>query len=141
MNTRRVKRDRLTTPKTPQNTNSVGGLGHGRGLQLGRRTFIDDLVDRTDSSTRAFYQETPIKRIHANPGVPASRSTVENTRAMATSSNTPIEEYKVSTVGSTDRGPIYHIIEKVVTEEDWTRFHQKFVDQWKEEEKNKEEKT
>ena len=75
MNTRRVKHDHLSTPKTPQNTNSAGG----RGLELGRRTFIDDLVDRTDSSTRDRYQETPIRRIPTNPGVAASGSTVENT--------------------------------------------------------------
>ena len=123
MNTRRVKRDHLSTPKTPQNTNSAGGLVRGRGTQLGIRTFIDDLVDRNDSSTRAFHQETPIKRSHANPGVPASGSTVENTQANATSSNTPIEEDKVSTAGSTDRSPIYHINRKVVIEEEWTQFH------------------
>ena len=51
MNIRRVKHDHLTTPKTPQNTNNAGG----QGPQLGRRTFIDDLVDRTDSSTRYRY--------------------------------------------------------------------------------------
>ena len=79
MNTRRVKRDHLPTPKTPQNTNSAGGRGRGRGPQLGRRTFIDDLADRTDSSTRACYQETPIKRSLVDPGAPASRSIVENT--------------------------------------------------------------
>ena len=79
MNTRRVKRDHLTTPKTPQNTNSAGGRGRGRGPQLGRRTFIDDFVDRIDSSTRDLYQETPIKRIPADLVVLVSRSTVENT--------------------------------------------------------------
>ena len=46
MNTRRVKRDHLSTPKTPQNSNSAGGLGRGRGPQLGKRTFIDDLVEK-----------------------------------------------------------------------------------------------
>ena len=102
MNTRRVKRDHLSTPKTPQNTNTTSGRGHGRGPQLGRRTFIDDLVDRTDSSTRDRYQEAPIRRIPTDPGVPASGSIVENTRAAATPSSTPTEGDKVSTAGSTD---------------------------------------
>ena len=79
MNRRRVKRDHLPTPKTPQNTNSIDGRGRGRGPQLGRRTFIDNPVDRTDSSTRARYQEAHVRRIPADPGVPTSRSTVENT--------------------------------------------------------------
>ena len=79
MNTRRVKHDHLSTPKTPQNTNSAGGLGRGRGPQLGKRTFIDDLVDMTDSSTRACYQETPIERNSTDPGAPTSGSTMENT--------------------------------------------------------------
>ena len=79
MITRRVNPDHLSTPKTPQNTNSAGGLGRGRGPQLGRRTFIDDLVDRTDSSTRARHQETPIRRDPADPGAPALGSTVDNT--------------------------------------------------------------
>ena len=56
MNIIRVKPDHLPLPKTPQNTNSAGGRGRGRGPQLGRRTFIDDLVDKTDSSTRACHQ-------------------------------------------------------------------------------------
>ena len=71
MNTRRVKRDHITTPKTPQNTNSAGGQGRGRGPQLGKRTFIDDLVHKIDSSTRARYQEIPIRRSPADPWVPA----------------------------------------------------------------------
>ena len=79
MNTRRVKCDHLTNPKTPQNTNSAGGRGRGRGPQLGKRTFIDNLVDRTDSSTRARYQEIPIRIIPTDPQVLALGSTVENT--------------------------------------------------------------
>ena len=133
MNTRRVKRDHLSTPKTPQNTNSVGGLGCGQGPQLGRRTFIDDLVDITDSSTRVRHQETPIRRKPTDPGVPASGSIVENTRAAATSSNIPAEEDKYGTTGPTGRGPIYHIYGKVATEEEWMQFHQKITDQWKNE--------
>ena len=35
---------------------------------------------------------------------------------------------------------IYHINGKVVTEEEWTQFHQRIIDQWKNEQK-KEEKT
>ena len=122
MNTRRVKRDHLLTPKTPQNTNSAGGLGRSRGPKLGRRTFIDDLVDKTDSSTRACHQETPIRRSPANPGLSVSGSTVENTQAAATPSNIPAEEDRVSVAGSADRDLIYHINGKVVTEE-WTQFH------------------
>ena len=106
---------------------------------MGRRTFIDDLVDRTNSSTTDRYQETPIRKSPANPGVPASGSIVENTRAAATPLNTPAEEDRVSTVGSVDRDLIYHINKKVVTEEERTQFHQKFIDQWKnEEDKTKE---
>ena len=120
MNTRRVKHDHLSTPKTPQNTNSAGGLGRGRGPQLGRRTFIDDLVDRTDSSTRACHQETPIRRNPVDPGAPASGSTVENTRAAATSSNFPAEEDTAVTTGPAGKGPVYHIYGKVVNEEEWT---------------------
>ena len=116
MNTIRVKRDHLTTPKTPHNTNVVGGRDHERGSELGRRTFIDDLVDRTNSSTRARYQETPIIRIPANPGVPVSGSTMENTRGGATPSNTLVEEDRVSTAGSANQDLIYHINGKVVIE-------------------------
>ena len=134
MNTRRVKRDLLTNPKTPQNTNSANGRGQGRGPELGRRTFIDDLVDGTNCSTRAHYQETPIKRSLGNPGLLASGSTVENTQAAATPSSIPAEEDRVSTTGSVDRDLDYHINGKVVTKEEWTQFHQKFVDQWKNEE-------
>ena len=123
MNTRRVKHDHLTTPKTPQNTNSAGGRGRGQGPQLGRRTFIDDLVDITDSSTRACYQETPIKRNPVDPGVPASGSIMENTQAAATSSNILLEKDKVCTIGSAGRSRVYHIYGKVVTKEEWTQFH------------------
>ena len=77
MNIRIVQCDHLIDPITPQNINVAGGRGRGRGTELGRRTFIDNLVDRTNSSTRDCYQETPIRRILANPGVPASSSTVE----------------------------------------------------------------
>ena len=52
MNTRRVKHDHLSTPQNLQNTNSAGGRGCGRGPQLGRRTLIDDLIEKTDSSNR-----------------------------------------------------------------------------------------
>ena len=138
MNTRRVKRDQFPTPKTPQDTNSAGGLGRGRGTPLGRRTFINDLVDRTDSSTRAHQQETPIRRNPADPGAPASRSTVENTRAAVTSSNIHAEEDTTVTTGPAGRGPTYHIFGKVVTEEEWKQFHQKSTDQWKNKEGNEE---
>ena len=138
MNTRRVKCDQLPTPKTPQNTNSAGGSGRGRGLPLGRRVFIDDLVDRTNSSTRARLQETPIRRNPADPGAPASGSTVENTRAAATSSNIPAEEDTTVTTGPAGRGPTYHIFRKVVTKEEWDQYHQKLEDQWKNKGKNEE---
>ena len=104
MNTRRVKRDQFPTPKTPQDTNSAGGLGRSRGPPLGRRTFIDDLVDRTDSSTRARLQETPIRRNPADPEVPASGSMVENPRAAATPSNIPADEDTDVTTGPAGKG-------------------------------------
>ena len=83
---------------------------------MGRRTFIDDLVEKSNSPTRDCHQETPIRRILVDLGVLASGSLVENTRAAATSSNIPAEEDKVGTTGSADRSPIYHIYRKVVTE-------------------------
>ena len=128
MNTRRVKRDQFPTPKIPQDTNSAGGLGRDRGTPLGRRTFIDDLVDRTDSSTRARQQETPIRRNPVDPGASTSGSMVENTRAAATSSNIPAEKDTAVTTGPDGKGPTYHIFGKVVTEEEWTQFHQKIAD-------------
>ena len=120
MNTRRLQRDNPATPRTLQNTNIVGGRGRGRNPTLGRRTFIDDLVDRTNSSTGARHQETPIRRSPVTPGVAASVSIVENTRGVATPLDTPTEEDRVSTTGSADQDLIYHINEKVVTEEEWT---------------------
>ena len=59
---------------------------------------------------------------------------MENTRGAATPSTTPAEEDKVSTIGSADRDMIYHINKKAITEEEWTQFHHKFIDQWKNEE-------
>ena len=106
---------------------------------MGRRTFIDDLVDRTNSSTGDRYQERPIRRSPVTPGVATSVSTVENTRGAATPSDTPAEEDKVSTAGSADRDLIYHINGKVVTEEEWTQFHKKFNDHWKDKEDKAEE--
>ena len=95
---------------------------------MGRRTFIDDLVDRINSSTRARHQETPIRRTPVTPVVATSVSTVENTRGAATPSDIPAKEDKVSIAGSADRDLIYHINGKVLTEEEWTQFHQKFND-------------
>src|SRR5260370_246410 len=109
MNTRRVKCDQFPTPKTPQDTNSAGGLGRGRGVPLGRRTFIDDLVYRADSSTEDRLQETPIRRNPADPGALASGSTVENTRAAATSSAIAADKDTAVTTGLAGRGPNYHI--------------------------------
>ena len=127
MNTRRVKRDQLSTPKTPQNTNSAGGLGRGRGPPLGKRTFVDDIFDRTDSSTRARHQETPIRRNPADPGAPASGSTVENTRAAATSSAIPADKDTAFTTGPASRGPNYHINGRSVTKEEWDQYDQKLL--------------
>ena len=120
---RRVKCDQLPTPKTPQNTNSAGGSGRGRGEPLGRRTFIDDLVDRTDSSTRAHLQETPIRRNPADLGTLASGSMVENPRAATTPSNIPAEEDTSVTTGPAGKGPTYHINGRVVTKEEWDQYH------------------
>ena len=69
---------------------------------MGRRTFIDDMVDRTNSSTRARHQETPIRRIPITPGVAASISTVENIGGVATPSDFSAEEDRVSTAGLAD---------------------------------------
>ena len=78
MNTRRVQRDHLINYRTPKNTNITGGRGHGRNAALGRRTFIDDMVDRTNYSTGDFHQETPIRRSPIAPGVATLVSIVEN---------------------------------------------------------------
>ena len=131
MNTRRVKRDQFPTPTTPQATNSAGGSGRGRGVPLGRRTFIDDLVDRTDSSTGARLQETPNRRNPADPGVLASGSTVEKTRAAVSSSAIPGDKDTAVTMGPAGRGPDYHINGRRVTKEEWDQYHQKLLDSGK----------
>ena len=138
MNTRRVKRDQFPTPNTPRDTNGAGGSGRGRGAPLGRRTFIEDLVDKTDSSTRARLQETPIRRNPADPEVPASGSTVENPWAAATPSNILADEDTTVTTGPAGKGPTYHINGRVVTKEEWDQYHQKFLDHWRNEEKEEE---
>ena len=61
---------------------------------------------------------------------------MENTQAVVASSNIPAGEDKAGTTRPTGRSPIYHIYRKVVTKEDWTQFHQKIADQWKNDEKN-----
>ena len=94
---RRVQRDIPINPRTPQNTNIAGGRGRGRNPSLGRRTFIDDLVDRTNFSTGPCHQETPIRRSPVTPGVAASVSIVENIGGAATPSDIPVEEDIVST--------------------------------------------
>ena len=85
---------------------------------MGRRTFIYDLVDTTNSSTGVHHQETPIRRSLVTPGVEESVSTVEKTRGATTPLDIPAEEDRVSTMGSTDQDLIYHINGKVVTEEE-----------------------
>ena len=76
MNTRRVQCDHLINTKTPQNTNIASGRGHGLNPTLGKITFIDNLVDRTNSSTGDHYQETPIRRSSVTHEVEASFSIV-----------------------------------------------------------------
>ena len=87
---------------------------------MGRRTFIDDLVARTNSSTGARHQGSSIRRSPIIPRVEASASTVENTGEATTPSGVPTEEDKVSTAGSVDQDLIYYIDGKVVTKEEWT---------------------
>ena len=96
---------------------------------MGRITFIDDLVSRTNSSTVAHHQGSSVRRSPIIPRVEASVSTVENTEEVVTPSGVPAKEDKVSTTGSADRDLIYHINGKVVTKEEWTQFHQKWDDQ------------
>ena len=114
MNTRRVQRDHLINTRTPQNTNIAGGRGCGINSTLGRRTFIDDLVSITNSSTGDHHQGSSIRRIPI-PRVEASISTVENIGEVATPSGIPTDEDKVSVVGSANQDLIYHINKKVVT--------------------------
>ena len=137
--TRRVKCDIPTTHRTPENTNIAGGRGHGQNPALGRRKFIDDLVDRTNSSNGSRHQESPVRRSSVTPGVTTLVSTVENTGEAATPSCIPTEEDGVSTAGSANQDLIYHINGKVVTKEEWTWFHKKFNDQLKHEEDKVEE--
>ena len=120
MNIRRVQRDIPINPITPQNTNIAGGRGHERNPALGRRTFIDDMVDRISYSTRACHQESLLRRSLVTPGVAASVSIVESIGEAATPLGIPAKEYRVSIVGSADQDLIYHINKKVVTEEEWT---------------------
>ena len=126
-NTIRVQRDHIINPRTSQNTNVSGGRGRGRNIALGIRTFIDNLVDRTNSSTGAHHQETPIRRISVTPGVATSVSTVENIGGDATPSDISAEEDRVNTAGSANRDLIYHINGKVVIEEEWKQFHKKLM--------------
>ena len=91
MNMRRVQRDIPITPRTPQNTNIVGGRGHGRNPTLGRRTFIDDLVARANSSIGSWHQGSSMKRSPITPWVEASVSTVENTGGAMTPSSVSTE--------------------------------------------------
>ena len=95
---------------------------------MGRRTFIDDLVDRTNYSTGAHHQETPIRRSLVTPGVTVSVSIVENTQGATTPLDMPTEEDRVITMGLANQDLIYHINGKVVTEEEWTQFHKKMND-------------
>ena len=53
MNTRRTQWD---NPGPPKKTNLAGGRGRGCSTGLGRKTFIDELFTRVDSSTRDRYQ-------------------------------------------------------------------------------------
>ena len=117
---RRTRCDIPKTPRTPRNTNFVGGRGRERNPALGRRTFIDDLVDRTNSSTEARHLESPVRRSPITSRVATLVSTVENTGEAATPSGIPTEEDRVSTAGSADQDLIYHINKKVVIEEEWT---------------------
>ena len=80
----------LQPPKTPQNTNIAGGRGRGRNPSLGRKTFIDDLVARTNSSTRVCHQGSSARRSPIIPRVEASVSTVENIGGAATPLGAPI---------------------------------------------------
>ena len=87
---------------------------------MGRRTFIDDLVAKTNSSTGARYQGSSVKIIPITPRVEASVSTAENTRGVATPLGVPAEEGRISVVGESDQEAIYHINKNMVTKEERT---------------------
>ena len=119
MNTRRTQQD---IPRTPKNTNLAGGRGCGSIPALGRRTFIDELVTRSNSSIGSSDQElSSVRRIPISPRVEASVSKVEKTVGSATPSTVPVEGilgYRSSYVGAGGPEVVYHIDEKEVTEED-----------------------
>ena len=103
MNTRRVQRDIPKTPRTPQNTNFAGGRGRGGSPTLGRRTFIDDLVDRANSSTKAWnWGSSSVRRGPVTPRLGASVSTVENTREVVTPSGVTADRDRGNDVGGGD---------------------------------------
>ena len=63
---------------------------------------------------------------------------MDNPRAAATPLNIPADEDTTVTTVPAGRGPTYHINERVVTKEEWDHYHQKFLDQWRNEEKKEE---
>ena len=63
---------------------------------------------------------------------------MENPRAAATPSNIPVDKDTAVTTGPAGKGPTYHINGRVVTKEEWDQYHQKFLDHWRNEEKEEE---
>ena len=56
---------------------------------------------------------------------------MENTGEATTPLGVATEEDKVSIMGLADQDLVYHINRKVVTKEEWTKFHQELNNPWK----------
>ena len=89
MNTRITQWD---IPRTPQNTNLEGGRGRGCSPSLGRKTFINELISRSNSSIGAQNQgPSSLRRCLVSPRMETSVSMVETTIGDVTPSSVPVE--------------------------------------------------
>ena len=85
-----------------------------------RRTFIEDLVSRANSSTRARHQgPSSIRRILVTTRLEASVSMVEKIREVATTSGVPMDEDRASAMEVGEPKVVYNIYGKEVTKKRW----------------------
>ena len=77
---------------------------------MGRRTFIDNLVGRANSSTGAQHQgSSSIRRGPVTPRLGASVSKVENTREVATPFGVCADRDRASAMGGGETKVVYHV--------------------------------
>ena len=94
---------------------------------MGRRTFIDDLVSRANSSTGARHQGPPsIRRSLVTPRVEESTSPVERTGTVVTPFGVLADEDRASVVGVGELEVVYHVEEKEVTKEEWLQLQKEW---------------